>query len=552
MIKGARIKWDVWLAITVCAFALFLLFFVYPIFKIFANSVYDPETGRYSLEAFRKFFSRTYYTSTVWNSLKVTALVTVLAAALGTMMAYIMRSVTIKGRGIIEIVIIITVLSPPFIGAYSWILLLGRSGVITKWLNDWFHIEYEGIYGFTGILLVLTLKLFPLIYLYVSGALKNMDHSLNEAAESLGCTGIRKIIKIVVPLILPTLLAGSLLVFMRALADFGTPMLIGEGYRTLPVLIYTSFISEMGGDAPFAAAISVIVVVITTVIFLSQKYIANRKTIEMSALRPMEPKKAKGIRNVAAHVVVYLVTLLAALPQIVVLYTSFLKTSGRIFVPGFSLDSYRSAFSKLGSAIVNTYVFSFTAIVLIVTIGTLIAYVAERKKNVLTSTLDTLTMVPYIIPGSVLGIALLMAFNQRPLLLSGTAFIIIVVFVIRRLPYTIRSSAAILRQISSSVEEAAQSLGASPFKTFRKITLPMMVPGVVSGALMSWMTVISELSASIILYVGTTKTLTIAIYTEVIRGNYGVAASLSVILTATTVIALLLFFKLTGKREIEM
>src|SRR5699024_10390389 len=130
-----------------------------------------------------------------------------------------------------------------------------------------------------GILLVLTLQLFPLIYLFVSGALKSVDNSLNEAAENLGSVGIKKVTKIIIPLILPTLLSASLLVFMRALADFGTPMLIGEGYRTLPVLIYTSFVGEMGGDMSFAAAISVVIVLITTILFLLQKYISNRKTI---------------------------------------------------------------------------------------------------------------------------------------------------------------------------------------------------------------------------------------------------------------------------------
>ncbi|GIP36507.1 iron ABC transporter permease [Paenibacillus sp. J2TS4] len=547
-----RVRWDIWFVITLSTFALFILFFVFPVYKIFINSIYDAETKRFTLAAFEKFFARQYYTSTIWNSLKVTLLVTLLAAALGTVLAYIMRTVKIKGKGMVEIIIIITVLSPPFIGAYSWILLLGRSGVITKFINRLFDIEFNGIYGFYGILLVLTLKLFPLIYLFVSGALKNMDNSLNEAAENLGSVGLHKIVKVVIPLILPTLLAASLLVFMRALADFGTPMLIGEGYRTLPVLIYTSFVAEMGGDAAFAAAISVVVVIMTTLIFLLQKYISNRSTVEMSALRPMEPEPAKGAKNIISHLVVYLVVLLAAIPQAVVIFTSFLKTNGRIFTSGFSFDSYIHAFSKMGSAITNTYLFSFTAILIILVIGTLIAYISVRKKNVITETLDTLTMIPYIIPGSVLGIALLAAFNKKPLLLSGSAFIIIAVYVIRRLPYTIRSSSAILRQINPSVEEAAQSLGASPFKTFRKVTLPMMVPGIVSGALMSWMTVISELSASIILYVGTTRTLTISIYTEVIRGNYGVAAALSAILSATTVIALLLFFKITGKKEIQL
>ncbi len=161
-------------------------------------------------------------------------------------------------------------------------------------------------------------------------------------------------------------------------------------------------------------------------------------------------------------------------------------------------------------------------------------------------------MVPYIVPGSVLGVALLLGFNNKPFLLSGTATIIIIAFVIRRLPYTIRSSAAIIHQISPSIEEAAASLGASNLKTFFKITLPMMLPGVISGAILSWVTIISELSTSILLYTVNTKTMTIGIYTEVIRGNYGVAAALSTILIAITVISLLIFFKLTGRKEVSL
>lgn len=161
-------------------------------------------------------------------------------------------------------------------------------------------------------------------------------------------------------------------------------------------------------------------------------------------------------------------------------------------------------------------------------------------------------MFPYIIPGSVMGIALLLAFNKKPFLLSGSAMIIIAAYVIRRLPYTIRSSSAILHQINLNVEEASQSLGANRFETFIKVTLPMMFSGVMSGALMSWVSIISELSASIMLYVGGTKTMTIAIYTEVIRGNYGVASALSTILISSTIVVLLLVFKITGKREIEL
>ena len=216
------------------------------------------------------------------------------------------------------------------------------------------------------------------------------------------------------------------------------------------------------------------------------------------------------------------------------------------------MDSYRSAFDKMGNSIQNTLILALVALVVIVFISVLIAYITVRRANVITGGLDIATMFPYIVPGSVLGISLITAFNQKPLLLTGTGIIIIVAFTIKRMPYTIRSSAAILRQIGVSVEEASLSLGASSLKTFFKITLPMMAPGVISGAIMSWITIITELSSSILLYTGKTKTMTIAIYTEVIRGNYGVAAALSTILTAITIASIFIMFKVTGSKEISM
>ncbi len=384
--------------------------------------------------------------------------------------------------------------------------------------------------------------------------MKNLDNSLNEAAESLGCTGIKRLVKIIMPLVMPTVLASSLLVFMRVLADFGTPMLIGEGYRTMPVLIYGQFMGEVGGDDGFAAALCIIIIIVTIALFIIQRMLANYNSYSMTALKPMTAVKAKGFKNIISHLFVYSIVLLAILPQLVVIYTSFLKSNGgQVFTGGFSLQSYNATlFSKDNSAIWNTYKFGIAAIAIIIILGILISYLTVRKKNVLTFILDIIVMFPYIVPGSVLGIAFLFAFGEKPLLLSGTVIIMVISYAIRRLPYTVRSSTAIISQISPSIEEAAISLGASEVKSFAKITVPMMMPGVIAGAIMSWVTVISELSSSIILYTNKTQTLTVAIYTEVIRGNYGNAAAYSTILTLTSVISLLLFFKLTGKREISI
>ena len=220
---------------------------------------------------------------------------------------------------------------------------------------------------------------------------------------------------------------------------------------------------------------------------------------------------------------------------------------------GFALQSYDATlFAKDNDVIWHTYFLGLCAIAAVLVLGVLIAYLSVRKRNTLNSILDVITMFPFIIPGSVLGIAFVFAFNKSPIILTGTALIMIISFAVRRMPYTVRSSTAILGNISPSIEEAAISLGASDMTTFRKITVPMMMPGVLSGAIMSWVTIISELSSSIILYTNSTQTLTVSIYTEVIRGNYGNASAYATILTVTSILSLLLFYKVTGRRDVSV
>ncbi|WP_302280251.1 ABC transporter permease [Brachyspira pilosicoli] len=546
-----KFKIDFWTYITLIIALIFALFLVYPLFSLFISSFKDPETGVWTLDNFLRFFSRKYYYQALINSFSVTICVTILAIVIGTPMAYFMSVYKIKGKTFLQILIIISMMSPAFIGAYSWILLLGRSGVVTKFFAN-FGITTPTIYGFGGILLVFTLKLYPFIFMYVSGALSKIDVSLMEAAESLGCSPFKKVVTIAMPLITPTILAGSLLVFMNALADFGTPMLIGEGYRTMPTMIYSEFVSEVGGNANFSASMASIMVFITALMFITQKYFVNKKSFTMSSMNPIKPKEIKGVMSILVHIFIYFIVFLSIIPQLTVIYTSFLKTNRAVFVKGFSLDSYISIFSSLGTSIKNTYLYGIITILIIVIMGMFIAYISIRRKNILTNIIDTITMFPYIIPGSVLGITLLLAFNKPPIILSGTAMIIIMSLVIRRMPYTLRSSSAILYQISMSMEEASISLGASQVKTFFKVTAMMMLPGVISGAILSWITVINELSSSVILYTGKSRTMAVSIYQEVIRASYGTAAALSTILTLTTIISLLIFFKLTGKKEVSL
>ncbi len=544
-----KAKRDVWTLISFAILAIFILFMIYPLAILLKNSVVN-EDKQFTFGYFVKFLSKPYYAGTILNSFKVSMCATVLSLILGVPLAYFFNMYKVRGSKALQVIIILSSMSAPFIGAYSWILLLGRNGLITNLIKKIFGFTMPNIYGFGGIMLVLCLQLYPLVFLYVSGALKNVDSTLLEASENMGCTGIRRFFKLVVPLCIPTIIASALMVFMRAFADFGTPLFIGEGYRTFPVEIYNSFMSETGGDIHFACAVAVIGIVITTIIFLIQRAINNKFKFTMNALHPIQSKPVHGIKSFFIHLYCYLVVFVAYAPQLYVIYTSFKNTSGKIFVDGYSFKSYKDAFGKLQNAIPNTFFIGGTALLIIIILSVMIAYLVVRRNNAINKTIDTLSMVPYVIPGAVVGISLVIAFNRKPIVLVGTATIMIVALVIRRCSYTIRSSVATLQQIPMSIEEAAISLGCSKMKAFFKVTMPMMSNGIISGALLSWIAIITELSSGVILYNYRTTTLTIQIYTYVSRGNYGIAAAMATILTMMIVITLVAFMVFSKDKKI--
>lgn len=546
--KKNKKKMDVWHVITISLITLYALFLLYPLFCILKESIIS--NGKFTLDYFIEFFSKSYYFETLINSFVVSVCATVVTLVIGVPLAYFYNMYEIKGKSIVQVIIILCCMSAPFIGAYSWILLLGRSGLITNFIYSLTGFTMPNIYGFNGILLVLSLQLYPLVFLYVSGALKNIDNSLLEASENMGCSGVKRFFKVIVPLCMPTILASTLLVFMRAFADFGTPLLIGEGYKTFPVEIYNQYFGEVGTNHNFAAAISVIAIMITAIIFLAQKWASNHYSFKMNALHSIERKKAHGISNILIHIYVYFVVGIAFLPQIYVMYTSFLNTKGYIFVDGYSLNSYKRIAGDLLNAIGNTFFVGGLALIIIIVIAILIAYLVVRRRNLMNNIIDTLSMVPYIIPGSVVGIALVIAFNGPPLVLTGSSIIMIIALIIRRLPYTIRSSVAILQQIPLTVEEAAISLGCTKLQAFFKVTVPMMANGILSGAILSWVTIITELSTAIILYNRSTITLTLSIYVQVSRGSYGTAAAYATVLNLLTVVSLLIFMKFSKTKEI--
>lgn len=546
--RKVRHEFGFWSIVIIVLLVLAAFFIVYPFAKLFYQSFF-PKGGAFSLSNYAKFFSKKYYMMGLRNSMLICVCTTILGTLIGIPMAYISTRFNIWGKRIINMAVVLSMLSPPFIGAYSWILLLGRAGFITKLLEK-LGIEIGSIYGFQGILLVFTLKLFPYVYMYVSTALKNFDSSLEEASESLGVHGFKRIWHVTLPVIMPTILSAALIVFMTSLADFGTPMLIGEGFKTLPVMIYERYLSEVSSNASFASTLSVVIVCCSLLVLAIQKIIIARKNYTMSAMRPPEVVKLSTGKRILATFAVGFVALLAVLPQITVVVTSFLKTNGPLFVKGFSLDSYRAILGKLSTNIRNTFTFSVIAIIIMMILGLLLAYIIVRRRGKIANLLDTLVMFPYVIPGSVLGISLILAFNQKPFILTGTVLILVVSYTIRKLPFTLRSSIATLYQIDPAIEEASISLGVPPMKTFAKTTAILMLPGMLSGAVLSFIATINELSSTIILYSGKTGTISVAIYTEIFKDGYGTAAALATILTVSTIIALIIFDKVSGGKSV--
>lgn len=548
--NSKRFRLDVWGWTTIVILLLYALFLLYPLSLLLKMAFSDGV--HFTLENFAKFFSRKYYSITLLNSFKVSIAATIASVAVGVVLGYFMSAFKIRGAKLLRMCIVMATMSAPFVGAYAWIMLLGRNGVITESLSRLFGITMPDIYGFNGILLVFVTQLFPLVFLYVQGAMSKMDASLLEASENLGCTGFKRFFKVVLPLISPTVLAGALLVFVRAMSDFGTPMLIGEGYRTFTVILYNEFVGEVSQNKGFASAIAIIAILITMVVYFSQNIVAKKQAFSMNALHRIEKKKLHGFSNFIVHFITYVVVGISILPQLYVVYTSFQKTSGQIYVDGYSLQSYQDMFSRLGRSIQNTIVIPAVSLLIVVLLAVLIAYVAVRRRNVLSGAVDVISMIPYVIPGTVIGIAMISAFNREPLVLTGSMLIMVAALVVRRLPYTIRSSVAILQQIPLYVEEAALSLGSSKPKAFFTVTLPMMSSGVLSGAILSWVTLISELSTAILLYTGKTQTLTVAIYTQIVRGNYGIASAMATVLTVMTLLSLVIFNKISKDGDLTM
>lgn len=536
-----------WTIVAIFTWLLLIGLLFLPVGSVLLSSFYD-EAGGFTFANYVKFLSEPRFHQAFFNTLVVGFGGLVGALLLGSIMAFCISRFVIRGSRFVSLLAILALVSPPFIGAYSWIVLFGAGGLVRGWARD-VGINMPPIYGLTGILMVFAFKFYPYVYLMVSGALSNVNRSLEEAAEGLGLTPLQRTFKISFPMVFPALSAGGLLALIHAIADFGTPRLLGRGYNVLATEAFALYSAEIGSNMAMATTISVFLIVVSMVFVGLQRYMSRRNVYHGNMINKPIRIRLTGWRNALAHFAVYAIGLLGALPVIISIVYSFRKTSGPVFQPGIGLHSYERILFNLGDVVRNSVSFSVSAVILIVIVGTLVGVLVARRTNLNTSLLDGAFMIPYVMPGIVIGIAFIAAFNTGPVVLTGTAAIIVLSIFIRRLPYSVRTTASSLRQISPSMEEAAISLGYSPFRAFLKITVPLIVPGIIAGGMLSFVTAINELSSSLVLYVGSTMTMPVRIYLLILDGDFGTAAAMSSILLVLSGVAVYLAFRLMGRNE---
>lgn len=536
-----------WTLVAIFTWALLILLLFLPVGSVLTSSLYD-KSGQFSLANYATFFSEPRFFTAFVNTLVVGFGGLIGALILGSIMGFCISRFHIAGGRFVSLLAILALVSPPFIGAYSWIVLFGAGGFVRGFLRD-LGITIPPIYGLSGILIVFSLKFYPYVYLLVSGALSNVNRSLEEAAEGLGLNPLQRTMQISFPLILPALSAGGLLALIHAIADFGTPRLLGRGYSTLATEAYAAYSAEVGSNMSMGTTISVILICVSMIFVLLQRYMSRRNVYYGNLIHKPIKIRLRGWKNVLAHVAVYTIGLCGALPVIISVIYSFRRTSGPVFKEGFAFQSYERIIFNLGDVVRNSLNFSTASVLLIVVAGTLIGCLVARRTTLSTSLLDGAFMIPYVMPGIVIGIAYIAAFNTGAIVLTGTAAIIVLSIFIRRLPYTVRTTASTLRQISPSMEEAAISLGYSPFRAFMRVTIPLIVPGIVAGGMLSFVTAINELSSSLVLYVGSTMTMPVRIYLLILDGDFGVAAALATILLAISGLAVYIAFRFLGRNE---
>ncbi len=529
--------------VTILTFGILFYFVAYPLYAVFRESVMD-DTGKFiGLGNYLNFIQSEYFRQVFYNTLFISVIATVGAVVTGVIFAYGMTRTDIPWKPLFMVTAILPMITPPFINAFALILLLGRNGVVNIFLDQWMGFKIV-IYGYHGVILSEILTTFPLAYLIIAAALSGLDSTLEDSAQDLGARPLTVLFTVTLPLITPAIMAATLMVFMTNLSAFGAPALLGGG---ISVLAVESVIQTLGVlDWGMGTTLSVILLIPSFFLFYFQNWYRSKRSYVTITGAPAHTEIRKTPWNIRGAVFGFclLMSILILITYLVIVLGGFSRVWG--VDSSFTLNHYRLVFTNTLRSITNSLILSSVGALFATLLGLLTAYLLVRQNFIGKRLMDFLGTLPYAVPGTMMGLGFVVAFNKAPLILTGTAFIIVLDYCIRRMPFGLRSGVSTLKQIDVAMEEASADLGAPWFMTFRKIVLPLMKPAFIAGITFAFIRAITELTSTIFLVTPKWRVMAVDIYNMVESGALGGAAAMSTLLMAIVVIVLLIIYKATG------
>lgn len=539
------------LSIAAIAFLFLGAFLIYPLWGVLSASFLAADGATLTLAHYGKVLAKTYYQASLINTLIIGLVATLVTALIAIPLALTIARVEFPGKLFLIGLAALPLVLPSFVGAYALVLLLGRSGIVTKLFNAW-GLPFDSIYGAPGIVIVYALTLYPYVLLPTLAGFKAIDASVEEAAQNLGSSRLRTIWTVTLPIVVPSILSGALLVFIETIENFGVPAVLAEDKPILAVEAYKLFIGETATNPSAASALGTLLIAITaTVLVIQRRYLANRRFATRAGV-PTAAIKIGGSWSIVGVVYAWTVVLLALIPFLAIVVLSFMEFRGPVLHMAFSLNNYAELFATAGGPLGNTLMFATFAALATVLIGAPVGWVLTRTQSVWVGLLDITATLPFAIAGTVLAIGMVIAFNSGAIVLTGGWLILVLAYTVRKLPFAVRTSNGILHQIDPSLEEASISLGVSPLRTFLRLIVPLMLGGIISGMVLTWVTVASELSATVVLYSGPWRTLTIVMFQALEGTGAGMAVAAASILITASLIPVMLAYRLLRRYELSM
>lgn len=539
MMLGSLRRDPTWLTVAVMAIGLLGIFLIWPLIGMLGKSFVGAD-GQMNLGGYVRFFSDPSYRDVFFNTLILGVSVTITSMLVGTAMAVMVARFTFPLAGLVTALPLITLVIPDVVVAAAWLLLLGKQGLVNTLIAP-LGLELPSLYSWWGLVFVMTLNNYVYAFVAVLIGLKSIDRNLEEAACSLGQPIGRVLGGVTFPLLLPSIFAGALIVFTHVIGSFGVPAILGARTPVLAVKAYNEFVSEMGGNPQMQTTMASILVFLGAGLLLIQKFVVERRQFQMESGRSPLPMGISGGRATMASALVLFMVGLSMLPAIVVVITAFTPSIGPVLrYGGFTLAHIQHALVRAPEPLYNSLFLASIATVAGLVFSVASAYLIVKRRSMLTHVLDVMVMLPLTIAGTVLGIALINAFNAGPLVLTGTWVIMALAYFLRRMPTSVRAAAGPLHNLRDSIEEASMSLGVAPLRSFIRVVLPVIIPSVIAAAVLMWVTTLSELSATVVLYFGGMNTMPIEIFQQIDSGRIALACAYSLVLLATIFIPLAL------------